>query len=280
MPHKRGFIRILSVFVSVLVFSITVVSIITVSEIYWITTYGPQEQYSMETHKCSVADFNLTISRWHMKAIQPDNPAVVSVNEKILGNQSNKSSRNLTQEQWLRNAELIFYWITENIEYDDAKRPFPQLPDETLMNRSGECDDLSILYASMAINAGVPVDNIRLVVSGRRAGGQFFACNPAHMFAELKYVYNGKTIWVPLELTDKTSRFNQFLADLYLPGVRFYWIGLNDSGYFDDLNIGQDSTYETKIHLFSAYANDSLSLGDLKTVLVHAFNRHYPASVR
>jgi|GEM_PF-5081954 len=264
-------IHILSILVSILVFSIIVISIIAILEIYWITNYTPEEQYSTDIHRCSPEDLNISISMWHMRSTQPNNSVVISTNRGIFGN---RNFENLTQEQWLKNAEIIFYWISWNIDYNDSEHLFPRLPDETIDAKSGDCDDLAFLYISMAINAGVPADNIRLVMVRERFEEPPFTCKPTHMYVELKYVYDGKKIWMPIELTNKASRFNQFLTNLYLPGVRFYWLGYENFGYFDDRNIEQDTTYETKIRLFNAYANDSLSIDNLEEVLVHAFDRY------
>jgi hypothetical protein len=275
MRHRPGnkgrLMRILSTLITLLIFSTIITLIIAVSEIHWLINYTPREQYSTDVHRCTPKDLNISISQWHMRSIQPNNSAVILTNREILGNQG---PENLTQKQWLENAEVIFNWISSNIDYKNTEHIFPQLPNESIKTRSGDCDDLALLYTSMAINAGVPPENIRLVIARERFIGNTFTCEPTHMYVELKYVHEGKTIWMPIELTNKESRFNQFITTLYLPGVRFYWLSYRDYGYFDDRNIEKDTSYETKIRLLKAYTEDSLGIEDLKEILAHALNRH------
>lgn len=254
------------------------VSLVVVSEVYWIVNYTPKEQYSVDVRRCSPEDLNISISMLHVRSIQPNNSLVVLANREIFGDQR---FENLTQEQWLGNAESVFDWVIGNVGYEDKGDLFPASPGETIKAGSGDCDDLSILYMSMAINAGVPSDNIRLVIAGDRFTGSTFTCKPTHAYVELKYVYEGETIWMPVELTDKKVKFNQFTADLYMPGVRFYWLGYEKVGYFDDAGMGPDGEYEAKIRLFRSYADESWGIGGVEEVLVHAFNRHFnstPAS--
>ena len=58
-------------------------------------------------------------------------------------------------------------WVRKNIHYHSDKRQFNMndrwtLPMETLQRRKGDCEDGSILIASLSVTAGIPEDNLRL----------------------------------------------------------------------------------------------------------------------
>jgi len=212
-----------------------------------IADYVPTEQYSTEVNRCSAEELDLDMSMNDTQFIQPYNPSVISTNMRVFGNES---FENLTQEQWLRNADILFNWSRENIEYNASDRN-PRFPNETMITESGDCKNMAFLYTSLAINAGVPAENIRVVIARQRLGESNFSCKYKHAYVELRYEYEGKTIWMPVELTNKKFEFRYFLnRRVYMPEVRFGWISYGKYGHFDDKNIEKDWIYEVKFKLY------------------------------
>ncbi|MDW5564103.1 MAG: transglutaminase-like domain-containing protein [Methanomassiliicoccus sp.] len=79
--------------------------------------------------------------------IDMTSPEVVSTAQAIVGNETNVY-------QVLKD---IYDWMTTNVRYSAAASGGePQTALETLVTRSGDCDDQSILFCSLARAAGVP----------------------------------------------------------------------------------------------------------------------------
>lgn len=79
--------------------------------------------------------------------IDLSSPTIVSASKGIVGNETDVY-------QVLRN---IYDWMVENVRYSTSSSSGePQTALETLQLRSGDCDDQSILFCSLARAAGVP----------------------------------------------------------------------------------------------------------------------------
>lgn len=79
--------------------------------------------------------------------IDMTSPAIVSESRSIVGNETNVY-------QVLRD---IYDWMTANVRYSTSSTGGePKAALETLQSRSGDCDDQSILFCSLARAAGVP----------------------------------------------------------------------------------------------------------------------------
>jgi hypothetical protein len=94
--------------------------------------------------------------------ITPDSPAVSDKVKEITGSYSED-----TNELW-RDSERLYRWVTENIEYSyDSYTPklpedisqtltwtqeFWRTPEETLDDKTGDCEDMATLLASMLLN--------------------------------------------------------------------------------------------------------------------------------
>ncbi|GEM_PF-1109750 len=76
---------------------------------------------------------------------EPDNVEIQNLAQQIVGDEENVY-------EILR---LIFQWIYEEIEYS-AGHPQLKTVEETLADRSGDCDDQSTLFISLARAVGVP----------------------------------------------------------------------------------------------------------------------------
>ena len=58
-------------------------------------------------------------------------------------------------------SELLYKWVVDNIEYKKDSDPYPKGAMHTLIDRVGDCDDMSALFISLARSLGIacyPVD--------------------------------------------------------------------------------------------------------------------------
>jgi len=78
--------------------------------------------------------------------IDTTSQSIVTMSKSIVGNETNVY-------QVLRD---IYDWMTANVRYSNHASGEPQSAAETLQARSGDCDDQSILFCSLARAAGVP----------------------------------------------------------------------------------------------------------------------------
>jgi transglutaminase-like putative cysteine protease len=79
--------------------------------------------------------------------ITPDDPEVQALSKSIVGSETNVYKILLK----------IYTWMDDNLEYNTQRSPAPKSCSVTLADGWGDCDDQSILLASLARAAGVPV---------------------------------------------------------------------------------------------------------------------------
>lgn len=96
------------------------------------------------------------------------------------------------EKQWRKEVDAIFKWVQKNIRYVKDVRGVETLhtPIQLLRLRQGDCDDMSIMAASLLESLGHPT---RLCAVGVN-GGEF-----SHVFSQTKIGGN----WVTLECTVK-----------------------------------------------------------------------------
>ena len=105
---------------------------------------------------------------------------------------------------------MIYDWVKKNIAYrnDPYFMDTFDYPMETVRLRAGDCDDMSILIASLALAIGIPARYI--IVSDDPS------TEPSHVYAEL-YI---EQAWVPLDpVMDKGFGWNN-----YSPYVTKRWV--------------------------------------------------------
>jgi len=81
--------------------------------------------------------------------IRPSDPQIKALSQEIVGNEPNPNVYNATY--------AIYNWMVNNLTYRTGSSGEPQDCVETLNNGYGDCDDQSILFASLARAAGIPV---------------------------------------------------------------------------------------------------------------------------
>ncbi len=80
--------------------------------------------------------------------IRPSDPQIKALSKQIVGNDPNPNVYDATK--------AIYDWMLDNLTYKTGSSGEPQDCVETLKNRYGDCDDQSILFASLARAAGIP----------------------------------------------------------------------------------------------------------------------------
>ena len=102
-------------------------------------------------------------------------------------------TRNLPDKNYTREADVIFKFVRDKVRYvrDVNGVETIQTPIQTIKLGSGDCDDKSLLVATMLESIGHPT---RFIAVGLNGGGF------SHVFAETK-IGNNNDRWVSLETT-------------------------------------------------------------------------------
>lgn len=125
-----------------------------------------------------------------IRYIDPNNPNINMIAQNVVENAETNNS--------FLQAQSLFVWLKENIHYqlhsgEDEVRPAAV----TLLNKNGDCDDLSFLYISLCRSIGVPARFIRGYLITVFDNG---TTATAHAWVE---VFVGEAVgnngWVPVE---------------------------------------------------------------------------------
>jgi transglutaminase-like putative cysteine protease len=85
----------------------------------------------------------------------------------------------LIQGDYASEVLACYYWVCQHIRYlrDPYGLEFVKEPARTLESRAGDCDDIAVLLAAMAMTCG---NRCRFVLVGFKSGGQ-----PSHVYLEV-----------------------------------------------------------------------------------------------
>ena len=99
---------------------------------------------------------------------------------------------------WVGEATAVMRWIQHNVRYflDPKGVEYFQTPVRTLMDRAGDCDDLSILYAAMMGSIG---HRTAVILTDPKQKGVISHAQGGINFYPKKTPYGNK--WVSVELT-------------------------------------------------------------------------------
>jgi len=112
--------------------------------------------------------FNVRVVKWDISSEDSgtvaDVPSDMSIHldDEWKINPSNPTIRNLAKEitagkkNVYEKLEAIHLWVKHNIHYEKQRSWEPKDPIRTLNDRTGDCDDQSILFASLARSQGIP----------------------------------------------------------------------------------------------------------------------------
>jgi hypothetical protein len=147
--------------------------------------------------------------------ITPSDPQVVSLSNEIVGQETNVYKILLK----------IYKWMDDNLEYNTQRDAEPKSCGVTLADGNGDCDDQSILLASLARAAGVPVwlnlgiiyDPVRNYWGGHGWNNVYIPMKDGnHVIATVDIVNNQFLFRDPYHVSDYIDNGNgQDLEDYY-----------------------------------------------------------------
>ena len=147
--------------------------------------------------------------------ITPFDPEVVALSNQIVGSETNV----------YKILYKIYMWMDDNLEYNTQRSAEPKSCGVTLADGNGDCDDQSILLASLARAAGVPVwlnlgiiyDPVRSYWGGHGWNNVFIPLKDgSHVIATVDMVNNQFLFRDPYHVSDYIDNGNgQDLEDYY-----------------------------------------------------------------
>jgi transglutaminase-like putative cysteine protease len=162
----------------------------------------------------------------------------------------NKIAQNVVDDAGTFNsfilAKELFLWLKENTEYKIHKRDGSVQPAaETLLKKSGDCDDLSFLYISLCRAVGIPARFIRGYLLSEEESGNILST--PHAWTE---VFVGGTIgnmgWIPVECACVCDDFNIDVNQNFGVENAFHLRLFVDDGSNESLNVSLSGiTYVT-----------------------------------
>lgn len=101
-------------------------------------------------------------------------------------------------QDWVGEATAVMVWVQHNIRYflDPHGVEYFQAPERTLIDKAGDCDDLSILYAAMLGSIG---HRTAIVLTDPKNKGVISHAQAAINFYPRRTKFGDK--WVSVELT-------------------------------------------------------------------------------
>ena len=171
--------------------------------------------------------------------IQPSNSEVQALSKQIVGQETNVYLILLK----------IYKWLDDNLDYNTQRSAEPKSCSQTLADGDGDCDDQSILLASLARAAGVPVwlnlgiiyDPVRNYWGGHGWNNVFIPMEDGtHVIATIDIVNNQFMFRDPYHVSDYIDNGNgQDLEDYYTS-----WSYSYSTGPFDPTpRVSSDEVY-------------------------------------
>ncbi len=128
----------------------------------------------------------------------------------------------------LAGPEACHDWVAQNVVYTPdntlGREEVWFLPSDTLVRKTGDCEDFATLLCSLIRAKGVPASDVRVVVGTLQQDGEAFG----HAWVELKHEGD----WLPLEPTatgDYPPPFDYYETHAHPEVERYYWF--NDVSY-------------------------------------------------
>lgn len=161
--------------------------------------------------------------------ITPDDPQIVAFTRQALSRKKDHLDSLPDVTQQLERAKILYDEFAGLLTYvGDPKKSqdFVQYPGETLALRSGDCDDMSVLYASLLASVGIAAAFIDVIPPNDPGSSHIYlmfdtgvAPDQAFRVSEnpKRYIIRrneqGKeTVWIPIETTVMRSGFEEAWA--------------------------------------------------------------------
>ncbi len=92
----------------------------------------------------------LNVETGTYKIIDTDDPEIINLAKKIVGNETRVYYQ----------VNLLYEWLRKNVKYETKNIKYPQSPQQTLETLSGDCDDITYLFLSLARSLDIPAYSI------------------------------------------------------------------------------------------------------------------------
>jgi len=174
--------------------------------------------------------------------VTPDDPEVIRYSRDILLQNKDSADSGAKELRSFSNARTIFNAFAGKLTYvADPKQSADnvQYPSETMKIRGGDCDDMTVCFASLLSSIGVSTAFVDVLPPGKPEEGHIFllfdtgvdpkfgasiASNPKRYVVRAAKT-GASTIWIPIETTVITRGFDE----AWSAGAQ---------RYFDDVEVG------------------------------------------
>jgi len=158
--------------------------------------------------------------------VTPDDPVILQFTRKVLNKHKERiDSAQKSLRNFLR-ASILFDEFAKGLTYvNDPKKSqdHVQYPSETLVLRGGDCDDMTVCYASLLLSIGIPAAFIDVIPPGKPDEAHIYMmfdtgieAQDAHVLSDnpkrfvVRRNSKGKeTVWLPIETTVMTRGFDE-----------------------------------------------------------------------
>jgi hypothetical protein len=157
--------------------------------------------------------------------VTPEDPDLLRFTRTVLANYKDSLENSPKELEHFRSAVWLFNEFAKRVVYvsdPQASKDRVQYPSETLSLRGGDCDDMTVLYATMLASIGIPTAFVDVVPPNKPKEGHIYMLfdtgiptSKAHMIStnSKRYVLrknqNGEeTVWIPVETTALTQGFS------------------------------------------------------------------------
>lgn len=155
------------------------------------------------------------------------------------------------------------YLSDPNNDFINSTLDYVQFPRETLQRKSGDCDDMSVLFASCLESVGIPTrflltrDHVFLEFStGMLEKSWWDIC-----FDKQRFDFSDDSLWIPVEITKFCSESHCFL-DAWKEGA-YRYTQLNNKTNMEKVTFNQDTKLYPPFPLPDSKQQVVLSVKDL-----------------
>jgi hypothetical protein len=174
--------------------------------------------------------------------VTPDDPDVLQFTRGVLNEHKDRVDSAQGHFRNFLRARILFDDFTGRLTYvNDPKKSqdHVQYPSETLALRGGDCDDLTVCYASQLLSIGIPTAFIDVIPPGKPDESHIYmmfdtgvGAENAHIisdnpkrFVVRKNIKGEETVWIPVETTVITKGFDEAWS-----------VGAKE--YYEDVEVG------------------------------------------
>jgi hypothetical protein len=174
--------------------------------------------------------------------VTPEDPELLRFTRAVLANYKDSLAESPKELEHFKSAVWLFNEFSRRVVYvsdPNASKDRVQYPSETLSLRGGDCDDMTVLYATMLASIGIPTAFVDVIPPNRPKEGhiymlfdtgipaskaQLISANPKRYV--LRKNENGQeTVWIPIETTAITQGF-------------YHAWEVGAKAYYEDVEIG------------------------------------------